>query len=59
MRGDTVLIHSGNTDKVAQYLLNHTSAHDLEIASRGLEEAFIALTGDDAEDQTTQTGAVR
>lgn len=59
VRGDTILIHSANTDEVAQYLLNHTSAHDLEITSRGLEEAFIALTGDDAEDQTTQTGARR
>jgi ABC-2 type transport system ATP-binding protein len=31
---------------VARLLLNQTSARDLEITSRGLEEAFIALTGD-------------
>jgi ABC-2 type transport system ATP-binding protein len=47
IRGDTVLIHSGDADKVARYLLTETDAHDLEIASRGLEEAFLALTGDD------------
>jgi ABC-2 type transport system ATP-binding protein len=46
VRGDTVLIHSGDADKVARYLLTETDAHDLEIASRGLEEAFLALTGD-------------
>ena len=46
VRGDTVLIHSGDTDAVARRLLNQTSARDLEITSRGLEEAFIALTGD-------------
>jgi hypothetical protein len=28
--------------------VNQTQAHDLEITSRGLEEAFIALTGDGA-----------
>jgi len=47
IRGDTVLIHSGDADKVARYLLTETDAHDLEITSRGLEEAFLALTGDD------------
>lgn len=51
VRGDTVLIHSADTDKVARYLLNETSARDLEITARGLEAAFIALTGDDADDQ--------
>ena len=54
VRGDTVFIHSGDADKVARYLLTETDAHDLEIASRGLEEAFLALTGDD--DTTEGTG---
>ncbi len=49
VRGDTVLVHSGDTDAVARKLLNETSAHDLEITSRGLEDAFIALTGDGQE----------
>ncbi len=47
VRGDSVLIHSGDADKVARYLLTETGAHDLEITARGLEEAFLALTGDD------------
>jgi ABC-2 type transport system ATP-binding protein len=51
VRGDTVLIHSADTDAVARQLLNETSAHDLKITSRGLEDAFIALTltGDGAQ----------
>jgi ABC-2 type transport system ATP-binding protein len=47
VRGDTVLIHSRDTDAVARHLLTHTAARDLEITARGLEDAFIALTGDD------------
>ena len=47
IRGDTVLIHSGDADKVARYLLTETNAHDLEITAHGLEEAFLALTGDE------------
>ncbi len=49
VRGDIVLIHSGDSDAVARHLLNGTSARDLEIAARGLEEAFIALTGADTD----------
>jgi ABC-2 type transport system ATP-binding protein len=47
LRGDTVLIHSRDTDTVARHLLNHTDARDLEITARGLEDAFLALTADD------------
>ena len=32
---------------MARRLLNETPAHDLEITAHGLEEAFLALTGDD------------
>ncbi len=46
VRGETVLIHSNDTDSVARRLLNDTTAHDLEITARGLEDAFVALTGD-------------
>jgi ABC-2 type transport system ATP-binding protein len=52
VRGDTVLIHAKDSDAVARYLLTSTSAKDLEIAARGIEEAFLALTGDDAPDST-------
>ncbi len=50
LRGDTVLVHANDTDAVARYLLNETDARDLEIATRGIEEAFLALTGDADED---------
>ena len=46
IRGDTVLIHSTDSDAVARRLLTGTAAHDLEITSRGLEDAFIALTSE-------------
>src|SRR5690348_7322898 len=45
IRGDSVLLHSHDTDAVARHLLIHTDARDLEITSRGLEDAFLALTG--------------
>ena len=45
VRGDTVLIHAADTDTVARHLLNNTAARDVEITARGLEEAFLALTG--------------
>ncbi|WP_151081909.1 ABC transporter ATP-binding protein [Nocardioides cynanchi] len=46
VRGDAVYVHATDTDAVARYLLTETSAHDLEITARGLEEAFLSLTGD-------------
>jgi ABC-2 type transport system ATP-binding protein len=46
LRGDTVLIQARDSDEVARYLLSRTKARDLEITARGIEEAFIALTGD-------------
>ena len=47
VRGETVLIHSKDSDAVARFLLTKTAARDLEINTRGLEDAFIALTSDD------------
>ncbi len=49
IRGDTVLIHASDSDAVARHLLTSTPARDLEVTARGIEDAFIALTGDDAE----------
>jgi ABC-2 type transport system ATP-binding protein len=46
LRGDTVYLHARDTDAVARHLLNSTDARDLEITSRNLEEAFLALTAD-------------
>jgi ABC-2 type transport system ATP-binding protein len=57
VRGDTVLIQSKDSDKVARYLLTETAATDLEINTRGLEDAFIALTSDDNGD--SQPGGAR
>jgi ABC-2 type transport system ATP-binding protein len=59
VRGDTVLIHSSDSDAVARYLLTSTPARDLEIAARGLEDAFIALTSDEAEGGVSTIGASR
>ena len=47
VRGDTVYLSARDTDAIARHLLNHTDARDLEITSRNLEQAFLALTGDD------------
>ena len=52
MRGDTVLLHASDTDTIARFLLTQTEARDLEITARGIEEAFLSLTGDDADDIT-------
>jgi ABC-2 type transport system ATP-binding protein len=59
VRGDTVLIHSSDSDAVARYLLTSTQAKDLEINTRGLEDAFIALTSDDNNIDGSHTGASR
>jgi ABC-2 type transport system ATP-binding protein len=43
IRGDSVVVRGSNSDDVARFLLS-TSAHDLEISSSNLEDAFVALT---------------
>lgn len=53
IRGDTVLIHANDSDAVARHLLTATTAKDLEITARGLEDAFIALT---TEPQASEDG---
>ena len=50
LRGDTVLVQCSDSDSVARYLLTQTAARDLEISSKNLEAAFVALTGDDVAD---------
>jgi ABC-2 type transport system ATP-binding protein len=44
-----VLVQSADSDAVARHLLTATPAHDLQITSRGLEDAFLALTADTGE----------
>jgi ABC-2 type transport system ATP-binding protein len=48
VRGDSVFVQARDADVVARYLLNDTAARDLEITSRNLEQAFLALTADEA-----------
>ncbi len=59
VRGDTVLVHCSDSDAVARFLLTQTAARDLEITTRGLEDAFIALTSDDNDDPGNQSGESR
>jgi ABC-2 type transport system ATP-binding protein len=59
VRGETVLIHSNDSDAVARYLLTSTQARDLEIIARGLEDAFVALTSDVVDANATSTGVSR
>jgi ABC-2 type transport system ATP-binding protein len=58
-RGDTVLVHTADSDAVARHLLTRTQAHDLEITARGLEEAFVALTGAGEDEATGASEAGR
>lgn len=48
VQGKGIVITCNDSDEVARYLLNKAGARDLEISSVGLEEAFLALTSDDA-----------
>ena len=61
-RGDTVLVHTKDSDAVARHLLTHTDARNLEITSQGLEDAFLSLTGrttPDADADADLEGALR
>ena len=37
-----------DSDTVARFLLTQTDARDVDISSKNLESAFVALTADDA-----------
>jgi ABC-2 type transport system ATP-binding protein len=59
VRGETVLVHASDSDAVARYLLTQTQARDLEVTTRALEDAFLALTSDDAEEPSDSAGGQR
>lgn len=59
VRGETVLVHASDSDSVARYLLTQTQARDLEITTRALEDAFLALTSDDADEPSDSAGGRR
>jgi ABC-2 type transport system ATP-binding protein len=48
VRGDTIHLSGRDSDAIARHLLTRTEARDLEITSRNLEDAFLALTSEDA-----------
>ncbi|MDZ5443925.1 ABC transporter ATP-binding protein [Micromonospora sp. 4G57] len=57
VRGDVVLVRTDDSDEVARHLLTRTAARDVEITSRNLEDAFLALTTDGpATDGSTTPG---
>lgn len=49
VRGTRVVVRASDSDAVARHLLTQTPAHDVTITSQNLEQAFLRLTGDDAE----------
>lgn len=55
--GNTLTLTSTDIDAVAAILLGDHLAKDLEITSRGLEDAFVALTSDGAADPTLGASA--
>ena len=55
--GSALTLSSTDTDAVAALLLGKHLAKDLEITSRGLEEAFVALTSDDTTVPTPEASA--
>jgi ABC-2 type transport system ATP-binding protein len=57
VRGDRVLIGTTDSDAVARHLLTATAARDVEIVAHNLEDAFLALTGDDAGTAGAHVGA--
>jgi ABC-2 type transport system ATP-binding protein len=46
VRGDTVILTARDSDAVLRRLLTETDARDVEVTSRNLEDAFVALTSD-------------
>ena len=44
VHGDQIVVHTSDSDAVARELLTRTTAHSLDIASRGIEDAFVELT---------------
>lgn len=53
-RGDAVVLSCGDSDVAIRALLAaYPDARDIEISGAGLEQAFLQLTGDHHDDQTT------
>ncbi|MDI2036892.1 ABC transporter ATP-binding protein [Paenarthrobacter nitroguajacolicus] len=50
--GGRVTVRTADSDSVVRFLLTNTGAHDLEVVANNLEEAFVALTADEAGTET-------
>jgi ABC-2 type transport system ATP-binding protein len=48
-------VHCNSSDEIARYLLNETDARDLEISSKNLEAAFVALSTEDVPERAGAT----
>jgi ABC-2 type transport system ATP-binding protein len=47
-RGEAIVLHCSDSDAAIRALLDeYPAARDIEIAGAGLEQAFLALTGDE------------
>jgi len=58
VRGDTVILQARDSDAVLRHLLTETGAHDVEVTSRNLEDAFVALTSDAPDEAAPLAAAV-
>ena len=47
-RGEVVLLQCANSDDTLRYLLDNTSAHDIEVTSADLEDAVLAISAGSA-----------
>ncbi len=54
VRGESIYVHTKDSDAVARYLRTRTPARDLEVTAKGLEEAFLNLTGDPENDPANE-----
>jgi ABC-2 type transport system ATP-binding protein len=57
IRGDRIIVQTTDSDAVARYLLTATNANDVEIVAHNLEDAFLALTGDEPAQPTLSPAA--
>jgi ABC-2 type transport system ATP-binding protein len=57
IRGDRIIVQTTDSDAVARYLLTATNASDVEIVAHNLEDAFLALTGDEPAQPTLSPAA--
>ena len=56
-RGDAVFLHCNDSDRGIRALLAaYPASRDIEITGAGLEQAFLALTGDDEDELTMAEG---